>query len=447
MRRLAASSLLGGTLAALLAISSSVHGDVPKRDLPDYDGTGEPPATPGGGATIALRVLLSPVYLVTEYLLRRPLGALIAGAERSGLPEVLYDFFAFGPDHKAGIIPIFYIDFGFRPTFGLYAFWNDAFVPRHDLRLRGTVGPDTLVLGFGDRVRLSSDPYDRIVVEGDASRRPDYKYYGLGPSSLQSARLLFGADILEARTGADGRLWRSSSIHGRVGVRSLDFRRGGIHGQALLEDAVAAGTVPPPPGYPNTHHLGFVSMSGAFDTRQKNAPDGSGIRVEVDGAYTSDLQYSGQSWVGWGGAAGVFIDVTGTHRVVSLSANTHFVDPVSDATIPFTELVSLGGNHPMRGYVTGRLRDRSAVVWELGYRWPVWIWLDGSMRFEVGNVFGPGLGGFDPGLLRFSGSIGVESTGSPDNSLQILFGVGSETFASGGKIDSFRVLLGTTHGF
>jgi hypothetical protein len=86
-------------------------------------------------------------------------------------------------------------------------------------------------------------------------------------------------------------------------------------------------------------------------------------------------------------------------------------------------------------------------VAELAYRWPVWIWLDGAMRFEVGNVFGPGLRDFDPGLLRYSGSIGVESIGSPDSSLQILFGFGSETFESGGKVDSFRVFLGTTHGF
>jgi hypothetical protein len=360
---------------------------------------------------------------------------------------VLYDFFVFGPDHKAGIVPIFYIDFGFRPTFGLYAFWNDAFVPRHDLRLRGTAGPDTLVLGFGDRVRLSSDPYDRILLEADASRRPDYHYYGLGPSSRQSDRLLYGADILEARLGADERLWRSSSVHARVGVRSLDFRRGGIHGQAVLEDAVAAGTVPAPPGYPNSHALEFISLSGALDTRRKDATHGSGVRVEVDGAYTTDLQYSGQSWVGWGGAAGVFLDVTGSRRVVSLSANAHFVDPISDATVPFTELVTLGGNQPMRGFHSGRLRDRSATIWELAYRWPVWIWLDGAMRFEVGNVFGPGLRDFDLGLLRFSGSIGVESVGSPDSSLQILFGFGSETFDSGGKVDSFRVFLGTTHGF
>jgi hypothetical protein len=151
--------------------------------------------------------------------------------------------------------------------------------------------------------------------------------------------------------------------------------------------------------------------------------------------------------VSWGGAAGGFLDINHRHRVVSVSASAHFVEPLGSAEVPFTELVSLGGRSPMRAFFQGRLLDRSAVVGELAYRWPVWTWLDGSMRFEVGNVFGPALREFKPGLLRFSGTLGLEGTGSPDNSFQILFGVGTETFESGGKVDSFRLALGTNHGF
>jgi hypothetical protein len=65
----------------------------------------------------------------------------------------------------------------------------------------------------------------------------------------------------------------------------------------------------------------------------------------------------------------------------------------------------------------------------------------------VGNVFGPHLQGFAPGLLRFSGAIGVEAFGSPDSALELLFGVGSKTFDQGGEIDSIRFAVGTNHGF
>src|SRR5690606_7348280 len=118
-----------------------------------------------------------------------------------------------------------------------------------------------------------------------------------------------------------------------------------------------------------------------------------------------------------------------------------------DAVVPFPELVTLGGQEPMRGLYPGRLYDRSAVVARLGYRWPIWIWLDGAIRMEVGNVFGQRLEGFRWERLRWSGAIGVESVGTPDNSFQFLVGLGSETFESGGTLNSFRVAVGTTSGF
>jgi hypothetical protein len=441
-------SALASAFFGLISVSLPAWADdAPNRELPDYRGREEGPPTPGEQATVALRVVLSPLYFVSEYLIRRPIGALIAGAERAALPQLLYDFFAFGPDHKAGIVPIFFADLGFRPTVGVYSFWDNAIAPGNDLRLRGLIGPDSASGSFADRVRLAADPYDRLAFEAAGARRADDVFFGLGPRSRQSAELRYGATILEGRTGVDWRLWRSSSVHARVALRSVDFRRGGIDGDAVLEDAITAGSVASPPGYGRGYTSASASLSGAFDTRAKDAPDGSGVRLEADGSYATDLRNQHDGWVSWGGAAGGFLDINHRHRVLSISASAHFVEPLGSAEVPFTELVSLGGSSPMRAFLQGRLLDRSAAVAELAYRWPVWIWLDGSMRFEVGNVFGSTLRDFKAGLLRFSGSIGLESTGSPDNALQILFGVGTETFESGAKVDSFRLAIGTTHGF
>jgi hypothetical protein len=69
------------------------------------------------------------------------------------------------------------------------------------------------------------------------------------------------------------------------------------------------------------------------------------------------------------------------------------------------------------------------------------------MRMEFGNVFGEHLDGFRFERLRWSGALGVESNGAPDSAFQFLLGAGSETFESGGKIDSFRFAVGATHGF
>ena len=69
------------------------------------------------------------------------------------------------------------------------------------------------------------------------------------------------------------------------------------------------------------------------------------------------------------------------------------------------------------------------------------------MHLEIGNVFGGHLQGFGLEKLRWSGSIGVESAGATENPLELMVGAGSETFESGGNIDSFRLVVGTTHGF
>jgi outer membrane protein assembly factor BamA len=142
------------------------------------------------------------------------------------------------------------------------------------------------------------------------------------------------------------------------------------------------------------------------------------------------------------------LDLNELNRTLSLRVGARFVEPVNDSEIPFTELATLGGTEPMRGFFPNRLTDFSAVAADLAYTWPIWIWLDGSMHFEVGNVFGEHLAGFEAKKLRWSGSIGFESAGvATENPLQVMVGVGSETFEQGGGIDSFRLVLGTTRDF
>src|SRR5450755_2979389 len=93
----------GALLCASLAIASGGWAAEDKRKLPDYGNRGDPSTTVGDVAIWVPRILLSPVYLVTEYGIRWPLGHAIAAAERANVPQTLYDFFFFGPDHRAGV--------------------------------------------------------------------------------------------------------------------------------------------------------------------------------------------------------------------------------------------------------------------------------------------------------------------------------------------------------
>jgi hypothetical protein len=101
----------------------------------------------------------------------------------------------------------------------------------------------------------------------------------------------------------------------------------------------------------------------------------------------------------------------------------------------------------MRGFLEGRLRDRSATVALLDYRWPVWVWLDGTLHYAIGNVFGAHLKGFDFGALRSSYGIGIQSNRAGDTPFQMLLALGTRTFDDGAKIDSVRLAIGSSHGF
>jgi hypothetical protein len=64
--------------------SAAVHESDAKRPVPDYDGRADEPATTGDVLLWFPRVVLFPLYLVSEFVIRRPIGALATVVEASG---------------------------------------------------------------------------------------------------------------------------------------------------------------------------------------------------------------------------------------------------------------------------------------------------------------------------------------------------------------------------
>ena len=440
--------ILGGALLGAGLVSNDAWaGDAPKREMPDYSGRAEEPASAGDIALWVPRVLLFPFFAVTNYLIRWPLGVAIAGAERAGIPGYLYDFFFFGPNHKAGIAPLAFVDFGFNPSVGIFAFWDNVAGSGHDLGFHGTAWVGGWLAGAAyDRIHLNGG--DTLTLGALGIRRPDHVFYGIGPRSLQHDQSRYGSDQLEASLTYDIHLWRASRLQTRVGIRSVDLYHGHFGGDPSLEARAATGAFAIPSAFNRGYTAEFNHALAALDSRCPRPAPGSGVRVEAEAEHGTDVRHdAGGGWIRYGGTAAGFLDVDGLNRVLSLSLTAQFADPLGNEAIPFTELVSLGGIGPMRGYFPGRLVDRSGTAATVHYRWPIWVWLDGSLQAAVGNVFGEHLDGFKPSLLRFSGAVGIESVGAPDNSLELLVGFGSETFLQGGKVDSLRIAVGTNRGF
>ena len=226
---------------------------------------------------------------------------------------------------------------------------------------------------------------------------------------------------------------------------------------------------PQPPGLRDGYTIAIQGVTAELDTRPRRLPNdlpeasdyvtppGSGVRLQIRGEHAtglrdaprlSSLQPSRYHWVKYGGTLGGFVDLSGQQRLLGLSLIADFADPLDEnGEIPFSEQVTLGGERPMRGFLEGRLVDRSSAVAQLDYMWPIWVWLDGAMHYPVRNVFGEHLESFETKLLRQSFGLGLRSNGSRDHVFEILLAFGTKTFDEGGGIENVRFVLGATSGF
>jgi len=435
-----------GLLSSPLTASAETQ---PRRSLPDYDGRAGQghPTTPGQALLWVPRVVLFPVYLVTEYVIRLPLGYAITAAERADLPAALYDIFAFGPDHKAGIVPIAFVDFGFYPSVGLYAFWDDAGFKGHSLRMRGsTSGSRWLSGAVSERFQLTEKTV--LSINGALIHRPDYTFYGIGPDTREANRSRFGQDSADLHATLRASFWRSSSVETSLGYRGASFYPGKFGDDPSLTQQVENGVFPLPDGYTDGYRVGFQRTKLTLDTRRDEDGSESGGRLALVGEHGLDpTQSRAAGWLRYGASLGGFLDLDNRGRILSLSAAVEMADPLGGQPVPFTELVTAGGNERLPGFRDGRVRGRSGAAATLRYSWPIWIWLDGSLQAAVGNVYGEHLAGISWGQSRFSGAVGIESRGSRDSVFQLLFGFGTETFNSGADINSLRVVVGARSGF
>ncbi|RYE88623.1 MAG: hypothetical protein EOO75_13075 [Myxococcales bacterium] len=414
--------------------------------MPDYDGRPPPPPTLGEQLVLFPQAVFDPAYVVAEHWLRRPIGWAVSTIERKQIPAAVVDFFTFGENKQAGVVPTAFIDFGVNPSVGVYAWWDQVFAKRNSIRAQvGTWGPKWLLLSVRDRVTVSGTSY--VSVYGTYTRRPDQPFFGLGPESRQRDLSRFSSHMFEG--GADGwaALSRQSGLLGRVGVRRRIFSDGSAFSDPGIEESIATGRFEAPPGYENGYTAVFQRLELVLDSRPRRPAKQTGGRINFEleqGQDVANLPH-GARWLRYGATGGLYYDV-GRTRTIGVRGTVLMVDPLR-GDVPFTEQITLGGLGPMPGYLFNRLIGRSAAVAELEYRWPIWVFFDGVLQGSVGNVFNEHLSGLSPKLMRLSGTVGFKSNNSADHQLEILTGFGTETLDDGLRVTSFRLVFGGTRGF
>jgi hypothetical protein len=437
--------------------------------MPDYGAM--PTSEPVRAVLVVPKIVLLPPYLIWNYGIRKPLGLLVSHAERNQWPTKVLDFFTFGPDRTAGIVPTALFDFGIKPSVGIFAFWNKLLHPNNSANFHfGFWGPKWLNITAADRYKIGTESF--LTLSGKLTRRPDMPFYGIGPRSLLESRVRYTSNIKEIglgtdmvptsnpqaallNEGADAPPARLLRVLTRVGVRAADFSEGRYRGdpEGDLDDprnnhdtgllnAVREGRIALPPGFDRGYVAPFQRLDVQIDTRSRRPASQTGFKIVGEAEYGSDVRSAnGSAWIRYGGTAGAYWDVS-RNRTLGLTVTGLFSDPLR-GQVPFTELVNFGGATYMRGFLWNRLMGRSGAIATLQYNWPIWVFLDGTIQASLGNVFDAHLKDFSPKLLRLSGAIGVRTSNTPNQAFEALFGIGSETVADGFAINSFRLVIGT----
>jgi hypothetical protein len=441
-------SLLASLAILASASAARADDDPPKRPVPAYDGRPPPALTVGEGLLWGPRVVFAPLYLVLDYGVRRPVGALATLVERKQLLAFTRDKLE-NDELQLGLWPIAFVDFGLKPSVGVEA-WKRNFLTRRNT-LEGhfsTWGPTWVMLGLSDRFDFSAN--ESVALRAEWVHRPDQVFFGLGPRSLQKNRSRYSIDRLDVSPKVTVKFGRSSSFGAKAGVRALWFDDKVCCDGRPLPERVAAGVFAMPPGFERGYTAAYHQLELTLDSREPRPASQTGLRLDVFGEQAIDLRpAAGQHWVRYGGIAGAFFDLNGNARVLGLTLTALFADPLQ-GQVPFTEQASLGGSSAMRGFLPGRLIDRSALALTLQYEWPVWAWADGIVNAAVGNVFGEHLADFSPKLLRASAGTGLRTSGSaaaPGEFSEFLVGFGTETYEDGLRVTSFRLFFGGTRGF
>jgi hypothetical protein len=333
-------------------------------------------------------------------------------AERHHIPERVLAAIT-SPDGKEGVRPVLDYELAFRPSFGVLYF-NDRIRDggRFTVSL-ATGGPDTIITGAHATVPLL---HERLRLDAgiDYRRRSDELFTGIGmPQHAHFSR--YGIDQVDGTVVLVAHPIRplTISIGEDVGMRR--YNPGAPYGgDPDIDDifcvrdkqgACVAGGIDEAavPGFAAGTQLTRETLAVHIDSRrQETSP---GLIVDAAIAYTHGFGSDASSYLRLHGRVGTQLEVW-RRRSIYVGVTVDDELALGATSIPFTELVTLGGPDDLRGFARGRFRGASSMIATVEWRWPVWMWMDGSVFFDYGGVFGPGFRDFSVGALRPDVGIG-----------------------------------------
>lgn len=415
------------------------------RDGRNYRGLARPVGA-GEALLWVPRVVFAPLQLVTEYGLRRPVRAVVAGIESSHLPA--YVGAVFSPTPSFSWMPSASFDFGFAPMFGAGFTWNHALVQGNQLRVVGTTGGlDYVDVSARDRITIGTV---RLGVRGAYFDRPDRIFYGLGPYSQWANLSRYRRRFADAFALFDWLPTSHFQLNAEAGYRADSTGEGvrGMHipGQPPPATITDRFDVQDPAMVPGFGPLNLFLAHGVvtLDSR-RHITHTSGARLVVDATVGVDVFNQNQRF---GVASALLegaVELMHPGRVLVGSLYAADSQPFGSDPVPFTYLPTLGGTIH-QGFRYGRFIGQSALVAEIDYRYPIWTRLDAVWMASVGNVFGQHFEGFRFDALTGSAGVGVRLRMDNSAPIEALVAFGSNRFDQPFGIEGVRLFLGVNRG-
>jgi hypothetical protein len=422
-----------------------------KRERPKVDGVQER-VTPGEVLIWVPRVALFPLYLVSEYLVRKPIGWAISTIEEHRILPKLRHYTTVGEADSergiyAGVDPILRLDTGFHPAFGLL-FWAERILGK-GTEARLGVDTDFERNGTVDlRVKLPVSGRLVLTPTFRLEQRDDFRFYGVGAASAEDAqtrffrRKLFGGVLasLEAPSPGVGATFAAEVSGNEFDCSSnQEFDICGPDSIGNTPDDLLF-----PVGFDGGYSLLRFKTRLFADSRRARPENGSGARAEVFARWGQGLSEDDVHFIRTGAEGALFWDIF-EQRVLGVRVMAETT--LRESNVPFAELILPGGSEMMRGFSRGRLHGASAFVASLDYRYPVWSLADGTLFFEAGNAFDE-LSEVELDALRGSFGFGLRTVGSRHVSVDFLVAAGTTRFDDANfGIESVRLSIGTNWGF
>ncbi len=452
-----------------------------RREVPEYDAR-EPEWSPSPLVWPA-RVVLFPLFLVTEFGLRQPIGFVTRGIDRYNIATNLREALTFR-DHTIGFFPTISIANGMQPGFGISAFADKLFVDWHVVRAAVSTDFQRNIIGSVLN-RFTLNRAAELNMLAAYQRRDDLVFYGIGTDVARGEEdrtrferskpfaeleLAIGSGKAASASASSGgissgdfatndfALQALSHLGGRLSLEVSDnnfsctTRRPDICGDDSVEgtadDRFTLGRTGDAAYFSSGYALMRIKALISVDSRAPGRPDSTGARLDVFGRYGEGLggRADNVRFFRYGGELAAFVDVSGhRRRVIGARLYVELLERARGRDVPFMELVNLGGPEVMRGFLRARFQGDSATVATIDYRWPIWSFLDANLFYEMGNVWDRHLSNFDVRKLRGSYGLAMRTNTSRDASFQLLVAVGTKTWSA--EPEEFRFFAGTNVGF